>query len=159
MLRLFVIWCMHCCLPQCLSSYYDWEAPKSGFCVVVKNTEINVFTVHTNVQGNGHSNCRPQGETTTNPLKEKINKIMKIHPYPKQSSIAKCAFLNKKQALCTTKGGGNCNRNLDVLNCTSRFLSLSVAVDSNIFCITILTKVFISLVSGNMSNADNLALQ
>lgn len=30
-----------------------------------------VFNVHTNVQGNGHSNCRPQGETTTNPLKEK----------------------------------------------------------------------------------------
>ena len=30
-----------------------------------------VFRSHTNMQGNGHADCRPQGETTTNPLKEK----------------------------------------------------------------------------------------
>lgn len=41
--------------------------------------ECVVFFVQTDVEGDGHSNCRPQGETTTNPLKKKIHIYHKIH--------------------------------------------------------------------------------
>lgn len=61
-----------------------------------------IFTVHTNVQGNGHSNCRPQGETTTNPLKEKVNKRLKTHLCLKQNPFVTFDFLMKaKQDLYT----------------------------------------------------------
>lgn len=41
--------------------------------------ECVVFFVQTDVEGDGHSNCRPQGETTTNPLKKKIHIYHKTH--------------------------------------------------------------------------------
>lgn len=35
--------------------------------------------VLTNMQGNGHSNGRPQGETAANPLKENNNSDVTVH--------------------------------------------------------------------------------
>lgn len=63
---------MHQCLLRVLFSYSCLDGPKSEFFrFKTQQHYMCVFRVHTNMQGNGHANCGPQGETTTDPLKEK----------------------------------------------------------------------------------------
>lgn len=61
--------------------------------VASNNLVKNIFTVHTNMKGNGHSNSRPQGEAATNPLKDKNEQNAEIISMPYTKLLCKmCCF-------------------------------------------------------------------